>query len=196
MAVGCSFDGANRPGEDHDKISTNRSSGGLVAGRSYVCHGSKWSSHWRISTSAVEPQSLWLLWLLSPSLLPSSLLRLSPLLSPPLLPSLLLALSFSELRVSVVAKGCRASDKASPTAWRCSPQSFVPHLSSATSPLIAGLGHSNNKRRQAADRQHHARRSSSAVLRRTRRGEATGCHILLVLLPCCVALSDRDLSGL
>jgi len=46
--------------------------GGLVAGRSCVCHGSKWSSHWRISTSAVEPQSLWLLRLLSSSLLSST----------------------------------------------------------------------------------------------------------------------------
>jgi hypothetical protein len=109
MPVDCSFGGANRLGEDHDKISTYRPSGGLVAGRSYVCHGSKWSTHWRISTSAVEPQSLWLL------RLPSSLRLLSPPLlpSPSLLSSLLLALSFSELRVSVVAKGCRASDEAS-----------------------------------------------------------------------------------
>jgi len=72
MPLGCSSDGGNRLGEDHDKIDTDRFSCGLVAGRSYVCHGSKWSTHWRISSSAVEPQSLRLL---SSSLLSSSLLR-------------------------------------------------------------------------------------------------------------------------
>ena len=72
MPLGCSSDGGNRLGEDHDKIDTDRFSCGLVAGRSYVCHGSKWSTHWRISSSAVEPQSLRLL---SLSLLSSSLLR-------------------------------------------------------------------------------------------------------------------------
>src|SRR5262249_56067777 len=57
-------------GEDHDKISTDRSSGGLVGGRNDDGHGSKWPSHWRLSTSAVEPKSLW------PLRLSSSLLRL------------------------------------------------------------------------------------------------------------------------
>jgi hypothetical protein len=62
--VGCSSDGSgNRHGEDHDEISTDRPGGSVLAGRSYVCHGSKWPSHWRISTSAVEPQSFWLLWI-------------------------------------------------------------------------------------------------------------------------------------
>jgi hypothetical protein len=54
----------------HDKISTDRSNGGLVGGRSHDSHGSKWSAHWRISTSSVEPEFLW------PLRLPSSLLRL------------------------------------------------------------------------------------------------------------------------
>ena len=40
MLVGCSFGGANRLGEDHDIISTDRSSGGLVSGRSHDSHGS------------------------------------------------------------------------------------------------------------------------------------------------------------
>src|SRR6516164_2865207 len=98
MPVGCSFGGANWLGEDHDKISTDRSSGGLVAGRSYVCHGSKWSTHpTRISRGGAEPPSLW------PSLLPSSLWLLSPpslLCLSPLLPSslLVLARSFLTLR--------------------------------------------------------------------------------------------------
>src|SRR5262245_36218783 len=84
--------GRNRPGEDHDKISTDRSSGGLVAQWSYVCHGSKWTTHWeRISTSGVEPQSLWLLRLPS-SLLSSPLRLLSSSLLSSSLPSLLLEL--------------------------------------------------------------------------------------------------------
>jgi hypothetical protein len=78
--IGCSFSGANSLGEDHDKISTDRSGGGLVGGRSYLCHGSKWSTHTtRISRGGAEPQSLWPLWLLSPP----SLLCLSPLSLPP-----------------------------------------------------------------------------------------------------------------
>ena len=40
--------------------------------------------------------------------------------------------------------------------------------SSATSPLIVGLGHSNNTRTRVAVRQHHAPRSSSAGLRQTK----------------------------
>jgi len=69
--------------EDHDEISADRSSGGVVGGRSHDGHGSKWPSHWRISTSAVEPKSLWPLRLPS-SLLrpPSSLLRLLSSLPP------------------------------------------------------------------------------------------------------------------
>jgi hypothetical protein len=82
----------NRHGEDHDKINAHRSGGGLAGGRGHDSHGSKWSAHWRISTSAVEPESLWLLRLpssplwLSSSLLPSPLLCLlsSPLPSPSL----------------------------------------------------------------------------------------------------------------
>ena len=57
-------------GENHDKISTDRSSGGLVGGRNDDSHRSKWPTHWGISTSAVEPKSL------CPLRLPSSLLRL------------------------------------------------------------------------------------------------------------------------
>ena len=83
MPVGCSFGGANRLGEDHDKISTDRSSGGLVSGRSHDRLGSKWSAHGGISASAVEPESLWLLRLpSSPLRLPSSLLRLLSSLPP------------------------------------------------------------------------------------------------------------------
>jgi hypothetical protein len=70
MPVGYSFLAANRLGEDHDKISMDRSNGDLVGGRSHDSHGSKWSAHWRISTSSVEPEFLW------PLRLPSSLLRL------------------------------------------------------------------------------------------------------------------------
>src|SRR5215471_11915914 len=33
---------------------------------------------------------------------------------------------------------------ASRAAWRCSPRSFAPHLSSSTSPLIDALAHSRN----------------------------------------------------
>jgi hypothetical protein len=96
MTVGGSFGGANRFGEGHDKISTDRSSGGLVAGRSYDSHGSKWSAHWRISTSTVEPEFLWLLRLpSSPLWLPSSLLRL---LSSPLPSSSLVSLLKETLR--------------------------------------------------------------------------------------------------
>ena len=82
MPVDCSFAGSNRYGEDHDKISMDRSSGGLVAGRSYICHGSKWPGHWRISASHEKPESL------SLPRLPSSLLGLLSSLSP--LPSSLL----------------------------------------------------------------------------------------------------------
>ena len=113
MPLGCSFDGGNRLGEDHDKIGTDRSSCGLVAGRSYVCHGSKWSTHWRISTSAVEPQSLRLL---SSSLLSSSLLRplssslssLSRLLSP-LKETAALAHSHNKRRVTHTCSRSRPS---------------------------------------------------------------------------------------
>jgi hypothetical protein len=62
--VGCFFGGANRPGEDHDKISTDRSNGGLIAGRSYVCAGPKWSGNRSVSTGHKKPEPLWLLWLL------------------------------------------------------------------------------------------------------------------------------------
>ena len=58
MLVGSSLDGVGL-GEDDDKITTDRSSGGLVGGRSHDSHGSKWSAHWRISTSSVEPEFLW-----------------------------------------------------------------------------------------------------------------------------------------
>jgi len=77
MLVGCSFGGANRLGEDHDIISTDRSSGGLVGGRSHDSHGSKWSAHWWIPASHEKPESLWLL-----RRLPSSLLRLLSSLPP------------------------------------------------------------------------------------------------------------------
>jgi hypothetical protein len=44
--------------------STDRAGRSPINGRGRVCHGSKWSRHRRISASAVEPQSLRLLWLL------------------------------------------------------------------------------------------------------------------------------------
>ncbi len=47
----------NRHGEGHDEISTDRLGGGIVSGRSYVCHGSKWPRHRRIPTGAMESQS-------------------------------------------------------------------------------------------------------------------------------------------
>src|SRR5215472_3765224 len=81
--LGCSLAGSgNRHGENHDENSTDRPSGRLIAGRSQDCHGSKWSAHWRISASAVEPESLWPLLRLpaSPLCLLSSLLRLLPCL--------------------------------------------------------------------------------------------------------------------
>ena len=82
VPVGCCFAGpGNRHGEDHDENGTDRPRGSVIFGRGHNCGGSKWSSHWRISTRAVEPQSLWLRppWLLQ-------LLRPTPLSAP--LPSL------------------------------------------------------------------------------------------------------------
>jgi len=71
-----------RLGEDHDKLSTDQSSGGLACGRSHDGHGSKWSAHWRISTGTVEPEFLRPLPLRASSLcLLSSLLRLLSCLS-------------------------------------------------------------------------------------------------------------------
>jgi hypothetical protein len=61
------FGGANRPGEDHDKISTDRPSSGLVAEWSYVCHCSKWPSHRRVPAGHEKPKPLpvlWIQWLL------------------------------------------------------------------------------------------------------------------------------------
>src|SRR5215472_7283560 len=88
MPVGCSFGGANWHGEDHDQNSTDRLCSCLIAGRSYVCPSSKWSAHRRISTGAVEsqslrprlPSSLRLSSSLSSLRLPSSAPRLLPLL--------------------------------------------------------------------------------------------------------------------
>ena len=66
--VGCSSDGSgNRHGEDHDEISTDRPSSGLVAECSYVCHCSKWPSHRRVSAGHEKPKPLrplWIQWLL------------------------------------------------------------------------------------------------------------------------------------
>jgi len=84
VPVGCSLAGlGNWRGENHDENSTDWRCGRLTAGRGHDCHGSKWSAHWRIPTSAVEPKSLWPLRLPS-SLLrpPSSLLRLLSSLPP------------------------------------------------------------------------------------------------------------------
>src|ERR1700758_602968 len=77
------FRRVGKSGENHDEISTDRSGDGLVVGRNNDSDGSKWSAHWRLSTSAVEPESLWLLRLpSSPLWLPSSLLRLLSSLPP------------------------------------------------------------------------------------------------------------------
>ena len=51
-------------GERNEANSMDRTGRSPVNGRDCVCHGSKWSCHWRISAGAVEPQSLRLLWLL------------------------------------------------------------------------------------------------------------------------------------
>src|SRR5262249_30405634 len=68
-------------GGNHDKVSTHRPSGSLAGGRSHDGHGSKWSAHWWISSSAVEPEFLWPLRLPASSSLLSSLLRLLSCLS-------------------------------------------------------------------------------------------------------------------
>jgi hypothetical protein len=47
--------------KDHDKISTDRFSGGLIAGWSYVCAGPKWSGNRSVSTGHKKPEPLWLL---------------------------------------------------------------------------------------------------------------------------------------
>jgi hypothetical protein len=107
MPVGGSFVGANRLGEGHDKISTDWSGGGLVGGRSHDSHGPKWAAHWRISTGAVESESLWLLRLpSSPLWPPSSLLRL---LSSPPPSSVLVSLlkrNFGRIADVTAARGC------------------------------------------------------------------------------------------
>ena len=52
----CSLGGpGNRHGENHDEISTDRSGNGLVVGRNHDSDGPKWSAHWRIPTSPMEP---------------------------------------------------------------------------------------------------------------------------------------------
>src|SRR5215831_9046623 len=74
--IECSLAGSgNRHGENRDENSTDRPWG-------HDGHCSKWSANWRISASAVEPESLWPLRLpASPLCLLSSLLRLLSCLS-------------------------------------------------------------------------------------------------------------------
>src|SRR5215472_15737955 len=81
--VECSLAGSgNRHGENRDENSTDRPCGRFIVGRSHDSYGSKWSAHWRISASAVEPEFLWPLRLPASSLcLLSSLLRLLSCLS-------------------------------------------------------------------------------------------------------------------
>jgi hypothetical protein len=69
-------------GEKHEANSADRVRNGSVNGRSYACRGSKWPTHRRIPTGAVEPQPLLqLLQLLCLALLRAILLFSAPLLS-------------------------------------------------------------------------------------------------------------------
>jgi hypothetical protein len=63
IPVGCSFGGADRLGENHDTISTDRPRSCLSVRRSDVGYGPKWSGHRRVSTGE-KPEPVRLLWLL------------------------------------------------------------------------------------------------------------------------------------
>src|SRR5690348_4694001 len=95
----------NWHGEHHDEISTDRLGGGIANGRCYVCHGSKWPRHRRISTRAMESQSR--LWLLQLLLCPASLCARTTLLCSGLSRTTLRLQTLAPLAVGTIGRFCR-----------------------------------------------------------------------------------------